>query len=117
MRLADFYTSIKTQLTSDNITVLFRQPTTNDVLPLVQVGVHTDSDASTKFGPELNEVEQQIDVWTENVSVIEFEEYVRQVKLSLSKCVRWEILTVQTMIDESIGRDLRRALFLMTITI
>ncbi|MFT8584636.1 hypothetical protein [Liquorilactobacillus hordei] len=117
MRLADFYTNIKTQLKSDGITVIFRQPTTNDTLPLVQVGVHTDSDASTKFGPELNEVEQQIDVWTENVSVIEFEEYVRQVKLSLSKCVRWNNLTVQTMIDESIGRDLRRALFLMTITI
>ena len=117
MRLADFYMNIKTQLKSDGITIIFRQPTSSDILPLVQVGVHTDSDASTKFGPELNEVQQQIDVWTENVSVIEFEEYVRQVKLSLSKCVRWNNLTVQTMIDESIGRDLRRALFLMTITI
>lgn len=116
MRLADWYTAVRSQLTNDGFKVLFRQPQPDDTLPLVQFSVHTDTDYSNKTGPELNQVEQQIDIWTEKSSVVDFEEYVRQVKLSLSKCTKWDGLTTQTMIDDSTGRDLRRALILLTIT-
>lgn len=117
MRLADWYTTVKAQFDIDGLKIIFRQPQTDDTLPLTQFSVHTDTDSSSKTSPELNQVEQQIDVWTENVSVVDFEEYVRRVKFSLSKCTRWESLTTQTMIDDSTGRDLRRALILLTITI
>lgn len=117
MTMTELYELIDKQFKTDGIAITFSQPQPSATLPLVQVGPHTDLDQSTKTGPALNQVEQQIDVWTEMDSVASFEDVVRKVKWSLNRAFRWENLTTQTMLDTSSGRDLRRALLLVTYTI
>lgn len=117
MTLSEWYLSLRDTLTADELTVKFTQPSVDDALPLVHVNIHTDSDDSTKFDT-LNQVSQQIDLYCENtISVIEFETLINQVRNSISKTIRWDSLTTQTMVDTSTGRDIRRAMFLVTFTI
>lgn len=117
MRLAEWYEKIREQFNNDGIKVVFKQPSPSSILPLVHVGPHTDLDVSTKTAT-LNEVDQQINIWCEStMAPADFEDYVQKVKWSLSKVGRWDSLTTQTMFDDSSGRDLRRALLMITITI
>lgn len=117
MTLSDWYDQLKAQLISDGFKVIFSQPQVSDPLPLVQFGPHTDLDVSSHSGT-LNEVDQQINLWCEvATSPAEFEELIRKIKWSLSRAGRWDNLTTQTMIDDSAGRDIRRALFILTVTI
>ncbi|WP_338230744.1 hypothetical protein [Lactiplantibacillus paraxiangfangensis] len=117
MTMGEWYEALNTRLNADGIKVKFNQPQAKDTLPLVHVNVHTDSDASTKFDT-LNQVEQQIDIYCEGtMAPFDFENYVQKVKWSISKVKRWNSLTTQTSIDDSIGRDLRRAMLLITVTI
>lgn len=117
MTLSEWYLSLRDACTAEGLTVKFKQPSTDDVLPLLHVNIHTDSDNSTKFDM-LNQVSQQIDLYCENtISVIEFETLINKVKNSISKTIRWDSLTTQTMVDTSTGRDIRRAMFLVTFTI
>ena len=117
MTLSEWYLSLRDICTADGLTVKFKQPSTDDSLPLLHVNVHTDSDNSTKTDT-LNQVSQQIDLYCENtISVIEFETLVNQVKNLISKTIRWDSLTTQTMVDKSTGRDIRRAMLLVTFTI
>lgn len=117
MTLSEWYLALRDTCTADGLKVKFTQPSTNDDLPLLHVNVHTDADASTKFDT-LNQVNQQIDLYCENtISVIEFEKLINQVRNSISKTIRWDSLTTQTMVDTSTGRDIRRAMFLVTFTI
>ena len=117
MTLSEWYLSLRDTCTAGGLTVKFTQPSANDALPLLHVNIHTDSDRSTKIDT-LNQVSQQIDLYCENtISVIEFETLVNKVKNSISKTIRWDSLTTQTMVDTSTGRDIRRAMFLVTFTI
>lgn len=117
MRLSEWYLTLRSTFTADGLIVKFTQPSDNDALPLLHVNIHTDSDRSTKIDT-LNQVNQQIDLYCENtISVIEFEMLVDKVKNSISKTIRWDSLTTQTMVDTSTGRDIRRAMFLVTFTI
>lgn len=117
MTLAEWYERVYEILPADGIKVKFKQPQASDTLPLVHVNVHIDGDRSSKIGT-LNQVEQQIDVWAEDsMSVFDFENYVQKVKWSLSKTIRWDSLTTTTMKDESMGRVIKRAMLLITITI
>lgn len=117
MTLGEYYEQLYTILPANGITVKFKQPSVDDTLPLVHVNVHTDLDVSGKTDT-LNQIEQQIDVYAEGATApFDFEEYVQKVKWSLSKALRWDHLTTQTMIDDSMGREIKRAMFLITITI
>lgn len=117
MTLSEWYLTLRSTCTAGGLKVKFTQPSVNDALPLLHVNVHTDSDNSTKIDT-LNQVSQQIDLYCENtISVIEFEMLVNKVKNSISKTIRWDSLTTQTMVDTSTGRDIRRAMFLVTFTI
>lgn len=104
-------------IAAENIKVNFEQPSIDDPLPLVLFGTHTDLDASSKIGT-LNTVEQQIDLFDEiTTPPIEFERTIAKIKNVLSRVVRWDNITVTTSIDTSAGRQIRRAMFLVTITI
>lgn len=117
MTLSEWYLTLRDTFAADGLTVKFTQPSVDDALPLLHVNVHTDSDASTKIDT-LNQVNQQIDLYCENtISVVEFESLVNKVKNSISKTIRWDSLTTQTMVDTSTGRDIKRAMFLVTFTI
>ncbi|MFB9770095.1 hypothetical protein [Lactiplantibacillus modestisalitolerans] len=117
MTLAEWYEQVYAQLPADGIRVVFKQPQADSQLPLVHVSVHTDLDVSSKTDT-LNQVEQQIDVYAEgDTPPFDFEQYVQKVKWSLGKVLKWDSLTTQTMIDDSMGREIKRAMLLITITI
>lgn len=117
MRVSEWYERIQAQLTADGFTVTFAQPQPGAVLPLAHVAGHTDGDVSSHNGT-LSSIDQQIDLYGEiTMPRAEFEELTGKLKWSLSKAGGWDNLTTQQMIDTSSGRDLYRALLLITKTI
>lgn len=117
MRVSEWYERLQAQLTADGFTVTFMQPQPGATLPLVHVAGHTDGDASTHNGT-LNSIDQQIDLYGEvTMPRAEFEMLTEKLKRSLSRTGGWDSLTTQQMIDTSTGRDLYRALLLVTKTI
>ena len=117
MRVSEWYGRLQTQLTADGFKVKFSQPDASDTLPLVHVAGHTDGDVSSHNGT-LSSVDQQIDLYSEtDISRADFEMLTEKLKWSLSRAGGWDSLTTQQMIDTSEGRDLYRALLLLTKTI
>jgi len=118
LKLTDWYKLIASQLAAENIKVKYKQPSQADTLPLVHINVHTDHDMSNKFDT-LNQVTQQIDLYAEGTTPpLDFEDMVDTVKRAFSRTpVRWDALTPQPTIDDSTGRDIKRAMFLVEVTL
>lgn len=117
MELTEYYKRLRSALQANGFRVFFRQPQPDDELPLVHINVHTDLDVSSKTDT-LNQVEQQIDYYAEGgTSPVAVESDIAKVKNALSRVVQWDALTTQITKDTSTGRDLSRAMFLVTITI
>lgn len=117
MRVSEWYDKLQKQLTDDGFSVTFTQPQPGAVLPLVHVAGHTDGDVSSHNGT-LSSIDQQIDLYGEiTMPRAEFEMLTEKLKWSLSRAGGWDNLTTQQMIDTSSGRDLYRALLLVTKTI
>jgi len=118
LKLTDWYKLIASQLAAENIKVKYKQPSQADTLPLVHINVHTDLDMSNKFAT-LNQVTQQIDLYAEGTTPpLDFEDMIDTVKRAISRTpVRWDALTTQTTIDDSTGRDIKRAMLLVMVTL
>ncbi|AFU63018.1 hypothetical protein G168_gp11 [Lactobacillus phage ATCC8014] len=117
MELSEFYKRLRAELQANGLKVLFRQPQPTDALPLVHINVHTDLDVSAKTGT-LNQVMQQVDYYNEgSAAPVKVEADINKVRNAMAKVVRWDNLTTQTTSDLSSGRELKRAMFLLTITI
>jgi hypothetical protein len=115
MQLAELYDKLDSQLTAKQFNVTFAQPSAKTVLPVVQIGPHTDTDMSTK-ADTLTTIDQQIDFYTEKaeVSVFDFEIMLNSLRASIYKAYPWLTMTTVVSIDDTSGRDLRRGRLMLT---
>lgn len=116
MRISEWYDKLNTIYTAANIPITFEQPTGQ--VPITFVNVHTDGDMSSKTDT-LQSVEQQIDVYVDKqaMSRADWEDYIRYNKHLIAQSTGFVSMTCQTSIDDSTGKDLYRAMILVTIEI
>lgn len=116
MRISEWYDKLNTIYTEAGVPITFEQPTGQ--VPITFVNVHTDGDMSSKTDT-LQSIDQQIDVYVDKqaMSRADWEDYVRDNKRLIAQSVGFDSLTCQTSIDDSTGKDLYRAMILVTIEI
>lgn len=116
MRISEWYDKLNAIYAEAGVPITFEQP--NGQVPITFVNVHTDGDMSSKTDT-LQSVEQQIDVYVDKqaMSRVDWEDYVRNNKRLIAQSVGFDSLTCQTSIDNSTGKDLYRAMILVTIEI
>lgn len=116
MRISEWYDKLNAIYAEAGVPITFEQP--NGQVPITFVNVHTDGDISSKTDT-LQSVEQQIDVYVDKqaMSRVDWEDYVRNNKRLIAQSVGFDSLTCQTSIDNSTGKDLYRAMILVTIEI
>lgn len=116
MTTGEWYTELYAAFKKVGLDCYFNQPSIDTALPFVQIGVHVDSDRSTKVGGELYEIQQQIDLYADPIGLTPngFEQMIRKVKYAISSCTNIRSMTATTMADTSTEKELKRCLFLVT---
>ncbi|GAW63387.1 hypothetical protein FC65_GL001625 [Ligilactobacillus acidipiscis DSM 15836] len=116
MTTDEWYTELYAAFQQVGLKCYFNQPSIDEALPLVQIGVHIDNDQSNKTGGALYEIQQQIDLYADPLGMTanEFERLIRKVKYAISSCTNIRSMTATTMIDTSTEKELKRCLFLVT---
>lgn len=116
MRISEWYDKLNAIYAEADVPITFEQP--NGQVPITFVNVHTDGDMSSKTDT-LQSVEQQIDVYVDKQAMnrADWEDYIRYNKHLISQSIGFVSMTCQTSIDDSNGKDLYRAIILVTIEI